>query len=101
MPSQGEVDEAILVGFRAGAKHAPLAQKGLAVFANYTLVQAERGKEAPGCREQEEWTLGLGPVSWAGRRGCSGCGDRGTFLGGPPGICGLGSGGCLNMPVLL
>ena len=25
-------------------------------------MQAERGKEALGCREVEEWTLGLGPV---------------------------------------
>lgn len=33
------------------------------LFADYTPVQAERGMEAPGCRELEEYLLSPGPVS--------------------------------------
>lgn len=100
-PSPCEADEEILLGFQVGAKHAPLAQKGLAVFAKYALVQAERGKEALGCRELEEWTLGLGSVPLGWMEVVFRVQGRGHILGEPPGISGLGSAGRLNMSVLL
>lgn len=70
------------------------------MFANYALVQAERGKEALGCRELEEWTLGLGsaPLGWTER--VFRVQGQGHILGEPPGISRLGSAGCLNMSVL-
>lgn len=62
---------------------------------------AKRGKETPGCRELEEWTLGLGPVSLSWTEEVWRVWAQGHILGWAPRHNWTGFHWHLNMPVLL